>query len=140
MTGQRKLLRINLLIIVSYFLMKFLVRPFVLDNDFPEVFQILVLSYPNFCEAVAGTIVLTFFGLWLRSSISKEKSKPKEKVIYLLCVSVAAVYVLLQEFKVHNLGGNNVYDSYDVLFSIIGLIVAYLLLIWIKPKAETLQI
>ena len=30
--------------------------------------------------------------------------------------------MLTQEFKLHNLGGNNVYDPYDVVASIVGLV------------------
>ena len=47
---------------------------------------------------------------------------------------MAGVYVLLQEFKIHNLGGNNVFNSTDVFFSILGLVVSIFLLYYIKPS------
>ena len=52
----------------------------------------------------------------------------------MLATAAAAVYVILQEFKIHNLGGENVYDPYDVVFSVIGLITAYLILHTLKPR------
>ena len=35
---------------------------------------------------------------------------------------MATIYVISQELKFHNLGGNNVYDPYDLIASITGLI------------------
>ena len=40
-----------------------------------------------------------------------------------------ATYVLSQELKLHNVGGNNVYDPNDVAASILGLVVVNLMLI-----------
>ena len=133
-TYQRRLLRIQLIVIFSYFVIKFVIRPIVLENKYAGLVKIFVLSYPNFCEAVAGTIVLTFILLIINGRRGKEGFKLKEKHLYLIAVLIAGIYVLLQEFKIHNLGGINVYDPYDVIFSIVGLIVAFCLLIKIKPK------
>ena len=46
-----------------------------------------------------------------------------ERSVYLIATFLAGVYVLSQEVKWHNLGGNNVYDPYDVVASLIGLVV-----------------
>ena len=48
--------------------------------------------------------------------------KLKETSIYLISVSLAALYVISQELKFHNLGGNNVYDVNDVIASVLGLV------------------
>lgn len=133
-TAQNTLLRIQFGIIVSFIIVKFLMRPFVLQNNFPEVIKIFVLSYPNFCEAIIGTIVLTYILLMITARATKNKPKFKERYVYLISVLAAGVYVILQEFKIHNLGGINVYDPYDVLFSVLGLITAYFLLIRVSPK------
>ena len=45
----------------------------------------------------------------------------KDIYIHILAVSIAAFYVISQELKFHNIGGNNVYDPYDLIASIIGL-------------------
>ena len=127
------MLRVQLFLVICFILNKFWIRPFVLENDFSEVIRIFVLSFPNFCEGVMGSLVLAYIGLNLRHRMPTIVGRITEKQIYLLAVVLAAIYVILQEFKIHNLGGRNTYDPYDVLFSIIGLIIAYILLLRIKP-------
>jgi len=48
--------------------------------------------------------------------------------IHILAVSIAAIYVISQELKFHNLGGNNVYDLYDVIASLIGLVITFVII------------
>lgn len=129
-SSQRLLLRINLGIIISFIIVKFLLRPYVINNDYPGFVKIFVLSYPNFCEAVVGTILLTFMLLILNN----RTKKISEQLVYLIAVLLAAVYVILQEFKIHNLGGVNIYDPYDVLFSVIGLVAIYFIIEKYKPR------
>ena len=45
----------------------------------------------------------------------------KDINIRILAVVIATIYVISQELKFHNLGGNNVYDPYDLIASITGL-------------------
>tara|TARA_R110002072_G_scaffold37556_4_gene109712 strand:+ start:5653 stop:5820 length:168 start_codon:yes stop_codon:yes gene_type:complete len=40
----------------------------------------------------------------------------------------AAIFVITQEMKFHNFGGKNIYDFNDVIASIIGLIVIFVML------------
>ena len=130
-------MRIQVFLLFCFMLNKFLIRPFVLENDFPGLVQTFVLSFPNFCEAVMGSLMLAFIGLAFRFRMPQWFGGIKEKQIYLLSIAFAAIYVILQEFKIHNLGGRNTYDPYDVLFSIIGLTTAYFLLLRIKPSITT---
>lgn len=51
-----------------------------------------------------------------------------------MAVILAGIYVITQELKVHNLGGNNVFDPNDVVFSCIGLLIGYMIIIRIKPQ------
>jgi len=122
------------MVILSYFVIKFFVRPIVLENKDSGLAKIFVLSFPNFCEAVAGSIVTVFVLLIINKRIVKEGFRLKEKHLYLISILISGIYVLLQEFKIHNLGGLNVYDPYDVLFSILGLIVAFFLFKNIEPR------
>lgn len=107
--------------ILIFFLNKFYLRPWVLGNELPEFFQIVVFSIPNLVEGIVGTLALTGILLQLRQYFNKKAGKVNDTIVYLIAVSMAGVYVLSQEFKFHNLGGNNVYDPYDVIASIIGL-------------------
>jgi hypothetical protein len=91
------------------------------------------LSFPNLCEALIGGLLLTNIGLFTKHKFLKTPSNITENYVYLFAVLVTAMYILLQEFKIHNLGGNNVYDPFDVLFSVIGLIIVSFILWYLKP-------
>lgn len=130
----QKLVRIQLGVIAAFIFIKFIVRPAVVSGDYWSALQVFVLSFPNLCEAIIGTLTLTYIGLYLNTRNIIPGIKMKALVIYLLATILAGIYVILQEFKIHNLGGKNVYDPYDVLFSIFGLMIGYLLLVLLKPR------
>ncbi len=52
----------------------------------------------------------------------------KDENIDVLAVGLASIYTVTQEFKFHNIGENNVYDPYDVIASLIGLVMTYRLI------------
>jgi len=101
----------------------------VLENDYPNIFQIVVLSLPNFSEAVMGTLLLTGILLELRLFLGDKLRSIKTTSLYLVAVMLASIYVISQEFKLHNIGGNNVYDPYDLIASGIGLALTYITII-----------
>ena len=111
--------------ILVFVMNKFYLRPWVLENELPEIFQIVVLSIPNLIEAIVGTLILTGILLQLRQHFGKTTGNIRDIYIHLMATGIAAIYVISQEFKFHNLGGNNVYDLYDVIASIIGLVLAF---------------
>lgn len=136
MKDTLKLARIQILMAVLFILGKLWLRPFVLERDFHIALDILVLSLPNFFEGIVGVISLTYVGLYLNHRFVKSEKKLKDKHLYLIATLLAAAFVLTQEFKIHNLGGNNVFDPYDVLFSIIGLTLGFAIVWKINPKYE----
>ncbi len=113
------------IVFILFILNKFYLRPWVLENDLPELFQIFVFSIPNLIEAILGTIILTAILLQLRQYSNK---KIKDSSIYLIAVSISSLYVISQELKFHNLGGNNVYDPYDLIASILGLLLIFMII------------
>ncbi len=127
-----KLARIQIVLIILFVFFKF-VRAAVLESNSFEWVKITLLSLPNFFEAVIGTLILTGIGLYLNHRFLGEKRRIKNNLIYIVASFIAGIYVITQELKIHNLGGNNVFDWYDILFSIIGLIVGYLIVIFLKP-------
>lgn len=136
MSDILKLARIQIFTIVLFAICKIWLRPFVLNRDFHVAFDITVLSLPNFFEGIVGVLSLTYIGLYVNSRfVQKVEKRIGEQRIYLLATLIAAIFVLTQEFKIHNLGGNNVYDPYDVLFSIIGLVVGWFIVLKLQPKA-----
>ena len=111
--------------ILVFVMNKFYLRPWVLENELPEIFQIVVLSIPNLIEAIVGTLILTGILLHLRQYFGKTTRNIKDTYIHLMATGIAGIYVISQEFKFHNIGGNNVYDLYDVIASIIGLALTF---------------
>lgn len=120
--------------LISFVLIKSLLRPYILQHNFPEFLKIFVLSYPNFCEAIVGVFVLTMILMRLSKRHFSNQYQLKDHQSYVAAILLAAIYVTTQEMELHYLGGNNIYDPYDLAFSIVGLITAYLLLISKKPS------
>jgi len=110
--------------ILTFVLNKLLIRPWILENDLPGFFVIITYSLPNLIEAIVGTLILTGILLQARQYFNKADTL-NITLTQLLAVSVAAIYVISQELKFHNLGGNNIYDPYDLIASIIGLVVTF---------------
>jgi hypothetical protein len=115
--------------IFVFMLNKLYLRSWVLEMDLPELFKIFVLSVPNLVEAIVGTLLLTGILLQLRQNFNKKLGGLKDTFIYIIAVGVAGVYGISQEYKFHHIGGNNVFDFYDVIASIIGLMIAFGLII-----------
>lgn len=136
MRDTLKLARIQILLCILFVLAKKWLRPFVLERDFHKIFDIIVLSLPNFFEGVVGVLSLTYIGLHLNQRFINPERKIRPRYIYVLAILFAAIFVLTQEFKIHNLGGNNVYDPYDVLFSIIGLSLGGIIIWKIQPVVD----
>ena len=111
---------------IMFVLNKLYIRPFVLENDYPHIFQIVVLSLPNFSEAIMGTILLTGILFELRQLLGYKLKYIKTSYVYFSALILASTYVISQEFKLHNIGGNNVYDPYDLVASCIGLALTYI--------------
>ena len=113
------------LAILVFILNKLYIRPWLLENDVTGIFLIVAYSIPNLIEAMIGTLLLTGILLHLRQHFSKKFSSLKDTYINVLAVCMASVYVISQELKFHNLGGNNVYDPHDLAASLIGLLATF---------------
>lgn len=114
-----------LALFIVFILNKTTIRPWVLEHDFPEWMNIFVLSLPNFIEAVLGGITLTAILLLLSKRLARNGRLIPDKAIVIISCLVASTYVITQELKIHNLGGRNVYDPYDLVASVIGLVVIF---------------
>ena len=108
--------------ILLFILNKLYLRPWILENELSGFILLLTYSIPNLLEAIIGTLLLTGILLQLRQSFNEKMGTIKDMNIRVLAVVLATIYVITQELKFHNLGGNNVYDPYDLLASITGLI------------------
>ena len=133
MTDILKLARIQICIIPLFVFFK-MIRPTVLEGNAPEWVKITLLSLPNFFEAVTGVLVLTGIGLYLNLRFLTKKRQIGNNLLYIMATIVSGIYVITQELKIHNLGGINVFDKNDIVFSLIGLIIGYLIVVSVKPK------
>ena len=132
MTDIMKLARIELIIIPIFAFFKF-IRPTVLKSSAPEFFKIVLLSLPNFFEAIIGTLTLTGVILFLNNRLNK-KHQIRTRIIYITAVILAGVYVILQELNIINIRTNTTFDRNDLIFSVIGLIIGYSIVNIIKPR------
>ncbi len=132
MKDIRNLVRIQLGVVLLFIVMKG-IRSSVLQSTSPNFLKVFLLSFPNFCEAIVGVLTLTGVGLYVNNKLVKPAKRIKEKTIYGVATVMTAIYVILQEFKFHNLGGTNVYDPMDVVFSVAGLMVGFGAMLYLKP-------
>jgi len=110
---------------VMFALNKVLLRPYVLQNDLPNALQVIVLSFPNFAEAIMGTMVLTGILFRVKHITLHKVSFLKPGHVFLAAAVLAATYVISGELRVHGLGNNDTYDPNDLIASVIGLNLAY---------------
>ena len=119
---------LNWLVILVIAGNKFWLRPWVREHVDSSLLLIVVNSLPNFVEAVIGTVALAGIGLVLRTRFPQHLSKFSDRVIYAIATIMASIYVISQELNFHSLGGNNTYDPYDLVASVIGLVTAAMVL------------
>ena len=121
--------RVIFLGLLAFFVVnKFLLRPFILSTTTNTPLHIFTLSVPNFVEAVVGSFVIAGIFWQIRNRLSTLPGRVSNTHLFAFATVLAGIYVVTQELKWHNLGGRNVFDPYDLWASVIGLIVAFLLL------------
>ena len=119
---KRYLNVISLSSVLALVICKSVLRPWVRQNDFAEIFTIILNSIPNFLEPLVGVPALTGLLFMARHDNANFLTRFSEEGIYLLSISLATVYVISQELKIHSIGGNNVYDPNDLIASGIDLV------------------
>lgn len=111
-----------------FFLLKLWFRPWVREQEGLALLKTISNSLPNFIEAYVGVFVIT--GLFLLAKIKNYSwvRNLSDRWIYVISTIIAAIFVITQEMKFHNLGGENIYDPNDVIASIIGLVFIFIML------------
>ena len=115
--------------LVVFILNKMVIRPWVLEHDYNSIIKIITLSIPNTIEAILGTLLVTGILIQLKIFITGKHPPLRDTALYVFAVGISAIYVITQELKWHNLGGRNVYDFYDLIGSIVGLMFVGVLLL-----------
>ena len=132
MADIMKLARVELTIIPIFIFFKY-IRPNVLENTSSEFFKIAVLSLPNFFEAIIGTLTLTGVILLINDQLNK-KHQIRPRIIYIIAVVLAGVFVISQELNIINIRTKTTIDPNDVIFSVIGLFIGYSIIAFIQPR------
>lgn len=114
--------------ILVFILNKLFLRSWIIENTVSDFFLVVTYSIPNLIEAIVGTLILTGILLQTRQYFKEKIGFIKDTYIYQIAVITTAIYVISQELKFHNLGGNNVYDPYDLFASIIGLVGTFVII------------
>ena len=125
-----KMARIQIAVIILFVFFKW-IRPSVMIREGNELFKLFLLSFPNLCEAIIGVLTLTGIGIYLNKNF-----KIGDKLIYIIATLLAAIYITTQELKIHNLGGDNIYDPNDLFFSAIGLFIGAIIVFCLNPKIK----
>lgn len=97
-------------------------RPWVLDNFQTGLFVIVVNSFPNFLEGVMGSISLASLGMWFRNRNGNWDPGKETPAFFNSVTIIAAAYVIPQELNWFTLTRENTFDRYDVIASILGLV------------------
>ncbi len=101
---------------------------------FPNAaFEVFLYSFPNFAEGLVGFLA---FAMLLSLAAQRDGFAKRLLTLPWICTCAffgAAFYVISQEFGLHNLGGDQVYDPYDVLFSVAGLIAGLVAFLGLNP-------
>ncbi len=111
-----------------FILNKFFLRPWILEHDITGIILIFTNSIPNMIEGIIGTLLLTGILLQGQLYFKKKLGAMKNTHVHILAIIITSIYVISQELKFHNLGGNNVYDFYDLIASIIGMAMTFALI------------
>lgn len=123
-----KLGLIQVLVVVIFLLFRW-IRTVVHPTEPLTLFELFLLSFPNFCESVVGVLLLTCLGLWVNQYLQWNT-----KLVYGLAALFAGIIVLLHEIQPSFLGGANIYDPNDILFSVVGTLVGTLIVVRLQPN------
>ena len=112
-----------------FFFLKLLLRPWARDHSLPVSLEVVMLSLPNFLEAIIGLINVSAILMIGKLYLSPRFDNLSTTFVLLVALLLAGTFVLTQEFKLHNLGGNNVFDPNDVVASVLGLAATFVALL-----------
>jgi len=121
------LVRIYVGSLVFFVLNKLLLRPLVADRPVPAWMDVVLYSSPNLIEAVMGMTTVAVLLLLARERLGRRWAQASDAAVYAATAFLAGTYVLTQEFKLHDLGGRNVYDPLDAVASCVGVGLMWLL-------------
>lgn len=116
------------LLVILLFLVFRWIRVAVHPKEPLTLFELFLLSFPNFCESVVGVLLLTCLGLFINQYLQWNT-----KLVYGLAALCAGIFVLFHEIPPSFAGGANIYDPNDILFSIMGTLLGAFAVFRLRP-------
>jgi hypothetical protein len=126
---RRYLVRLYLASLGFFVLNKLVLRPLLSDAEIPSWLEVVLYSSPNLIEAVMGTTTVAVLLLLARQRLGGRWAEVSDLVVYSVAAVLAGTWVLTQEFKLHDLGGRNVYDPLDAVASAVGVALMWLIFV-----------
>ena len=123
--------------ISSFLLHRHFFRPWVLENYETGLLVIVVNSFPNFLEGIIGSISLSGLGLWFKNRKGTWSRESETPAFFNWIAIIAAVYVITQELNWYTITRENIADPYDVVASILGVVLINRILISVGLLAYT---
>ena len=120
----------QLAILIPFMLLKHF-RKDLMAYEPGKVVEVFLYSFPNFAEGVLGLMFLVAVGVYLAGQL--QWSGKRLPLIYLLAAILTALYTISQEFNLHTIGGENQYDPWDVLFSVLGILTGLFIVFYLRP-------
>ncbi len=115
------------IVMAVFILIKGVFRPHYKDSS-SEIVQLILFSFPNFAEAYIGTFTISAILVIGRIKGFSMLKSLKDRTIYYISVTLAAIYVISQELNLHSIGGENITDINDIISSVLGLSFVFIML------------
>ena len=106
---------------VLFVIVKGGLRRLAAGREVPGWIEVTLYSFPNTAEAVIGMTTVVGLLFVARSAARPRFDGVPDRGLYALGAILTGLYVISQELKLHHIGGDNVYDPYDVAASVVGL-------------------
>jgi len=114
---------------IIFLVHRYLIRPWIIIQDDYGWLLVIMNSLPNFLEGIVGTMLIAGIGLSIRVASRPNDLQVDSTAFFHVSTLIAAVYVVSQETNLLNVTRPNVYDPFDLLASLIGLVIINRLLI-----------
>ncbi len=123
---RRHVVQLYLGSLAFFALNKFVIRPLVEGWELPRLIEVVIFSSPNAVEAIVGMTSIAVLLLLARRHWRRFENI-RDAWIYSAAAVLTLAFVLTQEFRLHDLGGRNVYDPNDAVASVVGVLAMWLL-------------
>lgn len=107
---------------LAFVINRHVVRPALLGTEASGALMVIVYSLPNLVEAIIGSINLAGILFWMRRRSRAALARISDSILYTAIFLIAAAFTISQEMNWFNYRPDNVVDQYDLVASLVGLV------------------